>query len=149
MKHGHAKRSGLSPLYTRWSGIKQRCTDKNHVAYKNYGGRGITLHPTWFDFATFAAAVGEPPTPKHHLDRIDNDKGYIPGNVRWVTQAENNRNSRRCRVVTINGVSKPVFEWLEHFNIKRSAFDARVYRGWDIVDALTLPSNKGKRYERH
>lgn len=144
MKHGHAKRTGLSPLYVRWAGIKQRCTDKNHAAYKNYGGRGITLHPTWFDFATFAAAVGEPPTPKHHLDRINNDKGYMPGNVRWVTQAENNRNSRRCHVVTIDGISKPIFEWLAHFKLNRRTYDARIMRGMRIVDALTTPVIKRK-----
>jgi hypothetical protein len=141
IKHGGAVRGQMTPLYRRWVGIKQRCTDANHVGFKNYGGRGVTLHPSWFDFATFAAAVGNPPTPKHHLDRINNDKGYEPKNVRWVTQAENNRNSRRCVNVTIGGKTQPIYAWLKKFNIKRSTFDARIKRGWGIEQALTTPTN--------
>ena len=149
LKHGGAVRGKMTPLYKRWVGIKQRCTDVNHVAYKNYGGRGIRLYKPWFDFETFAAAVGNPPTPKHHLDRIDNSKGYVPNNVRWVTQAENNRNSRRCVAVTIGGKTQPIFAWLEENNIKRSTFDARIKRGWTIESALTIPTTlKGTTNER-
>lgn len=136
-KHGNAKRGQMSALYKRWSGIKQRCTDPNHAAYKNYGGRGIKLHKAWFDFAVFAAYVGEPPSPLHHLDRINNSKGYRPGNVRWVTQAENNRNSRRVHNVTINERTQPIFAWLEENGINRRTFDARVRRGWSIERALS------------
>ena len=137
VKHGNAKRGQMTALYRRWVGIKQRCTDPNHVAYKNYGGRGIKLYKAWFDFSKFAKAVGEPPSDRHHLDRIDNNKGYIPNNVRWVTQAENNRNSRRCRHVTIGQVSKPIFAWLEENKISRSTYDARIRRGWSVEKALT------------
>lgn len=136
MKHGQARRGKLSPLYVRWAGMKQRCTDPNHAAYKNYGGRGIRLHKAWLDFAVFAKEVPPMPSKKHHLDRIDNNKGYVPGNVRWVTQAENNRNSRRCHAVTINGKTQPIFAWLEQFGLSRSTFDARIRRGWSVKEAL-------------
>jgi hypothetical protein len=138
MKHGQAKRGKLTPLYTRWAGIKQRCLDKNHVAYANYGGRGIKLHKAWHDFAVFAAEIPPMPSSKHHIDRIDNSKGYVPGNVRWVTQAENNRNSRRCHSVTINGKTQPLFAWLKHYGMSRSTYDARIRRGWSIEEALTV-----------
>lgn len=141
-KHGNAKRGQLTNLYIRWAGIKQRCNDSNHAAYKNYGGRGIKLHKPWYDFAKFAEAIGEPPTPAHHLDRIDNNKGYVPNNVRWVTQAENNRNSRRCHMVTINDVTQPIFAWLDYFGLSRSAFDARIRRGWEIERALITPTKE-------
>lgn len=140
IKHGNAKRGEMSALYKRWVGIKQRCTDPNSSNWKNYGGRGITLHPSWFDFTTFAEAVGEPPSPKHHLDRINNNKGYRPGNVRWVTQAENNRNSRRCRNVTIDGKTQPIFAWLKELGLSRSTFDARVRRGWTVERAISTPT---------
>jgi hypothetical protein len=148
VKHGGAARGQMLPLYKRWAGIKQRCTDPNHAAYKNYGGRGITLHKPWFDFAVFAKAVGEPPSDKHHLDRIDNNKGYIPNNVRWVTQAENNRNSRRCNQVTIGEKTQPIFAWLAQYSLSRSTFDARIRRGWTIEQALTTPPLKGITNER-
>lgn len=141
LKHGNARRGKLSPMYTRWSGIKQRCTDPNSANYKNYGGRGIKLYKPWFDFAVFAKAVGEPPTPKHHLDRIDNSKGYMPNNVRWVTQADNNRNSRRCHHITIMGKTQPIFAWLKELGLSRSTFDARIKRGWNIKEAITTPVN--------
>lgn len=144
IKHGNAYRGKLSPLYKRWAGIKQRCTDPNHESYKNYGGRGIKLCKRWFDFAAFAADVGDPPSPKYQLDRIDNSKGYQPGNVRWVTQAENNRNSRRCHNVKIGKETKPIFAWLVHFGLSRSTFDARVRRGWSIEEALTTPTTQEK-----
>lgn len=137
IKHGHAVGGNLSSVYRRWIGIKQRCDNPNSAAYHNYGGRGIKLHKAWYDFEVFAAAVGEPPTPKHHLDRINNNKGYRPGNVRWVTQAENNRNSRRVHNVTINGRTQPIFAWLEENGINRRTFDARVRRGWSIERALS------------
>lgn len=142
VKHGNAKRGELSPLYKRWAGLKQRCTDPNATNYHNYGGRGIKLYKKWYDFAVFAADVGAPPSPAHQLDRIDNNKGYVPGNVRWVTRAENVRNSRKCHHVEIDGVTKPIFAWLEHFGLNRRTFDARVRRGWTIKDALSTPTKE-------
>lgn len=139
IKHGNAKRGQMSALYKRWAGIKQRCTDPNATNYHDYGGRGIKLHKKWFDFAVFARDVGTPPTPEHQLDRIDNNKGYVPGNVRWVTRADNIRNSRKCRQVEIDGKRQPVFAWLEHFGLSRSTFDARVRRGWKVEEALSTP----------
>ncbi|HEY4451018.1 MAG TPA: hypothetical protein VGN13_05440 [Solirubrobacteraceae bacterium] len=67
----------------------------NATGYANYGGRGIRICSRWDDFALFAVDVGEKPSPEHTLDRIDNDGGYEPGNVRWATPAEQQRNRRR------------------------------------------------------
>src|SRR6516162_8734373 len=44
-------------LYHRWNGIKQRCRNPHHRGYKNYGGRGILIHPDWLDFKTFRDAI--------------------------------------------------------------------------------------------
>lgn len=91
LKHG---RSAL-PEYKCWQQIKQRCLNPNHRAYPNYGGRGITIALEWVDdFEAFLVHVGFRPTPKHSLDRINNDRGYEPGNVRWVSWVEQNRNRR-------------------------------------------------------
>jgi len=89
------------PLYSKWRGLIRRCTEKNNRKYPSYGGRGIGVCNEWRDnfdaFATWSIANGY----QHGLqiDRTDNDGGYNPGNCRWVTPTENNRN-RRCVVLT-------------------------------------------------
>jgi len=69
--------------------------------FPRYGGRGIRLHPEWVEAAPFlayiAAVLGPRPSPRHSLDRIDNDGHYEPGNLRWATFEEQNRNRRASR----------------------------------------------------
>jgi len=87
-----------SAEYHSWSGMKQRCKDKNKDGYKYYGGRGITVCGRWRDsFVNFLADMGRKPSPKHSIDRIDGDGNYEPGNCRWATPKEQflNRKKRK------------------------------------------------------
>ena len=85
-----------TPEYRTWNNIRTRCTYSTHNSFKNYGARGIRVCKVWSDsFVRFFRDVGLRPSSEHELDRIDNDKDYEPGNVRWVTHAENNLNTRR------------------------------------------------------
>lgn len=78
-----------------YMGAKARCTNKNNHNYKYYGGRGIEFR--FKSFLEFIEAVGKRPSPRHSVDRIDNDGHYEPGNVKWATQLEQVRNSRRVK----------------------------------------------------
>lgn len=91
--------AGLYPEYRAYSSAKVRCTAPSNRYYKDYGGRGITFEFT--SFKQFITELGPRPT-EHQLDRIDNNKGYMPGNVRWATRSENQRNKRPAGLSTQN-----------------------------------------------
>lgn len=83
------------PLYNTWVLLKQRCQNPNSLAYKHYGGRGISICESWKQFKNFAEDMGMKPSSKHSLERIDNDGGYCPTNCKWAT-VEEQRLNRRC-----------------------------------------------------
>jgi hypothetical protein len=84
------------PEYIVWNGMIQRCTRPEHPSFPYYGGRGIEIYRPWREsFACFFQHVGERPSPKHSLDRKNNEYGYFPGNVRWVTAKEQANNKRK------------------------------------------------------
>lgn len=85
-------------IYRVWLGMRSRCNYPKSKAYKNYGGRGIKVCEEWnkdfqafFDYVSRLEHYGE---DGRTIDRIDNDKGYEPGNVRWATRSQQERNKR-------------------------------------------------------
>ena len=95
-KHGHALQSGVSVEYNSWRGMRERCYDKRHKAYKNYGGRGIIVCLRWLNsFPNFLTDMGLKPSPELTLDRIDNDGIYEPNNCKWSTRTEQTHNRRK------------------------------------------------------
>lgn len=101
-KHGAASRQFVQRhLYTTWSGVFQRCCNPESHAYEFYGGRGIDLYWDWrpenggvrafIEYVNFA--LGPRPSG-HSLDRVDNNRGYEPGNIRWATKKEQTQNRR-------------------------------------------------------
>jgi hypothetical protein len=98
--HAKLKRThGLShtPEHTAWLHMLQRCTNPNDKRYKDYGGRGITVHELFRDFINFYNHVGKRPSSDYSLDRIDNEGNYEPGNLRWATRKQQQNNMRRNR----------------------------------------------------
>ena len=127
-------------VYNSWIAMIHRCRDPKNSAYKYYGGRGITVCERWADsFQTFLSDMGSPPTPSHQIDRVDNDKGCEPGNCRWTTRKQQCRNRRSNHILTANGQSKTLAEWVEQTGISRGALWSRISRGWKPDDAVNTP----------
>ena len=88
-KHGQSGKKE----YKAWLSMRRRCSDPNRHNAHRYLGRGITVCKEWQDdLRAFLDYVGPAPSPYHSLGRIDNDRGYEPGNVRWETASEQARN---------------------------------------------------------
>jgi len=103
--HGYNRNNkDRRPEYSVWNHMIQHCENKNDQRYRYYGGRGISVHPSWHKFVNFLSylqsTIGLRPSPKHSIDRINNDGSYVPGNIRWATKQEQNRNRRQWRAVS-------------------------------------------------
>ena len=126
------------PLYFVLDAMKQRCYNKNNKAYKNYGGRGITVCPEWRNepevFIDWAKANGY--EIGLQIDRINNDGNYEPNNCRFVTRKENNNNRRDNKGYFLLGVFYTISQLAEKFNINYDAFYGRIYRGGTLQQAL-------------
>lgn len=133
-KHG---KHGL-PEYKVWKSMNDRIANPNNKHWNRYGGRGISICDRWRDFDNFITDMGQRPTPKHQIDRINNDGNYEPSNCRWVTKTENMRNTSLCVEFKYKGQSKTLGEWSEIYGLNRMTLYNRVNRlGWDIEKALT------------
>lgn len=141
-KHGHFG----NRTYAAWSGAIERCYNKKGKNYKDWGGRGIFMCDEWRnDYRNFLRDMGEKPQGLS-LGRIDNDGPYSKENCEWQTQKQQHRNRRGNKLVTINGQTKVLVEWLEIYNISRATYGGRIYGGWSILDAICRPVARKKKH---
>lgn len=138
--HGSAGRKGKSPEYWSWSAMNARCRNKKSKSYKNYGGRGITVCERWAgSFQNFVDDMGKKPSESHTLDRIDNSRGYEPGNCRWGTRIEQGNNRRNNRVEEVDGKSRTIADWSRVSGIPAKRIRTRLRRGWCPRKAIFTP----------
>jgi hypothetical protein len=151
-KHGERGadlRAKSQPEYKAWDSMKQRCTNPNDKAWRWYGGRGITVCEEWAnDFQAFLAHIGRRPSDKHSIDRIDGDKGYEPGNVRWATWEEQARNRSNTSRVMYQGKLCSLGEIAEMSGTPYLLFKRRLQKGWSIERAATTPCDLRKSHPR-
>jgi len=135
IKHGFCG----TPEYKAWKDMKSRCNDENRTDYKRYGGRGIKVCKEWMDsFSKFISNMGLKPSPKHSLDRINNDGDYRPNNCRWGTIREQANNKRNNRILVIKGRSKTLAEWCLIYGANRDKIKSRLKLGWTPEKAFEI-----------
>ena len=125
------------PEYAIWRGMHRRCRSVRKGGHKNYGGRGIKVCRRWARFENFLADVRRRPSPLHTIDRLNNDGDYRPGNVRWATRRQQNRNRRITRRVKFRGRQMPFAAACRLAGIKYGTAHRRVRQGWAAHRALT------------
>jgi hypothetical protein len=107
-----------SSEHKTWCTMKQRCGNPKNHKYKDYGARGITVCERWIaSFENFYADMGPKPSKAHSIDREDNDGPYHPDNCRWSIPLVQARNSRRARVIEIDGQKRCISEWVEFLGV--------------------------------
>lgn len=127
--------------YKVYTSMVNRCTNEAYAEYVLYGGRGIKVSPLWDTFEKFFADMGPRPARGWQLDRKDNEKGYEPGNVKWVTRVQNSRNKRNTVYVEYLGVQTPLKEVSEKTGIDYHALFYRHQKGLTGAE-LIAPSKK-------
>jgi hypothetical protein len=137
---------GDSPVYFVHRNMLERCFNPEHEAYKNYGGRGITICDEWLSLTIFHAWATKSGYKKGlTLDRIDNNGNYEPDNCRWATPTEQGNNKRDNVFITLNGESRTIAEWVRLLNIPRHVINARIKKGKSPEEILA-PYTKKVRY---
>ncbi len=126
--HGSARRGKKTKLYNTWVMMRTRCSNPSRKEYALYGGRGITVCDRWSVFSAFAADMGEPPSPRHSIDRIDNDGNYEPENCRWALPKLQRRNSRRIVQIAVGQTAVCLTNWCKAHGITYSAAHSRLQR---------------------
>lgn len=131
IKHGHASNGKETRLYRIWHGMKDRCLNPNSKDYQNYGGRGITIHPTWLDYNNFLNwSLNNGYRNDLQIDREDVNGNYSPNNCRFVTSKVNANNRRSNTLITINNQTKTLAEWSDISGVSSATIKARINRGW-------------------
>ena len=138
----HGASRSPDKVYSAWKNAKSRCYDPGNAKYNTYGARGITMYKPWKEnFSKFRDYVGSPPSEKHTLGRINNDKGYEPGNLEWQTVKQQNRNKTNNFKITYKGKTQTLTDWAEELSMSRSVLAARLTKlQWPLEKALTTPT---------
>lgn len=129
-----------TPEHGVWLGMRKRCYQKTSISYKHYGGRGITICERWKDnFLSFLEDMGERPSNKHQIDRIDNDGNYSPDNCEWVTCKKNNQHKSNTKLTQeiVNNIRRDIKrgdkikDVAKNYSIcERHVRDIKNYRRW-------------------
>lgn len=140
MNHGLCINGKVHPVARAWYAMRERCNTENHPAFKNYGGRGITICERWGHIDNFIEDMFPTWLSGLTIERVDNNKGYSPENCVWAGRKEQANNRRSNKAITFNGVTLTVAQWAQRMGIRKNTLVNRLgIRGWPIERALTTP----------
>lgn len=132
-----------SKVYRAWQSMKRRCLYKKDIQYMNYGGRGITIDEKWrISFESFFNDMGEPPSKRHSLDRIDVNGNYNKENCKWSTVEEQHNNKTTSVKYFVIGAFYSARELSEVSGINAECIRRRVNRDWSIERAISEQPSK-------
>lgn len=145
-KHGYNRRGNVKPEYTIWNSMKYRCYNKKYKEYDLYGGRGIKVCKSWLDsFENFIRDMGDRPSGKHSIERINTNGNYEPSNCKWATSKEQAKNRRSNRWIEYNGKKMILKEWADHLEMTPSQIIYRFNKGMDFRDIYREYLSKPKK----
>lgn len=119
----------MTSLHNVWRGMMSRCYDETSLSYPRYGGAGVIVCSRWHSYASFKDDMSPRPVGTQ-LDRRDNSLGYEPGNCRWVTPTEQQRNRKNNLRITVGTETKTLAEWVERTGISAGTIQQRLKLGW-------------------
>ena len=131
--HGSSK----TAEYSIWSQMRDRCSNADNKNWKHYGGRGITVCERWCRFENFIADMGPRPSPKHSIERGNNNGNYEPGNCRWIPKRLQPRNRRDSEFLEAFGQRELIVEWSEITGLSTMTIRTRLARGWPAERAVS------------
>lgn len=128
--------------YMTWAQMKRRCDNPKNKRYARYGGRGIIVCDRWKNFKLFLEDMGSRPSPKHSIERRDNDGNYEPSNCYWATAVEQANNVCRNHLVTYNGKQLTLAQLVRESGtpFRASRIRWRLEKGWSMDRALFATS---------
>lgn len=131
----------IPPEYSTWLNMKARCQNPKNDHFLEYGGRGISVCNAWSsDFSAFLMYIGRRPSANHSLDRYPDMNGnYEPGNVRWATASEQQRNKRNNRLITAGGRTECITKWAELLGSQPQTIRQRIRLWGDEQRAVLQP----------
>jgi hypothetical protein len=120
--------------------MKRRCFKPNRKAFKDYGGRGITVCSGWLEYESFHAwAMANGYTDNLTIERKDVNGDYCPDNCEWIPLVEQNQNTRKSRLITYNGQTMNMSRWAKTIGLEEATLWSRLKKGWSVEKALTTP----------
>lgn len=129
-----------TPEHKAWLAMKYRCSNPNADEWDNYGGRGIVVCERWKNsFLAFYEDMGPRPSPKHSIDRKNNNLGYNPENCIWATDREQTRNKRTNNNHTYNDKTQCLTDWAAELGVPLGRLRGRIELGWSFKDAVEVP----------
>lgn len=144
--HGSAPRKACSPEYKTWCDIIKRTENQKYIHFKNYGGRGITVCERWRNsYSNFLGDMGQKPSPKHSIERINNEGDYEPSNCCWATQKAQCRNKRNNHKITHEGTTLCLGAWAEKLGMNYMTLYSRIRKGWTISESINTPVIAGRK----